>query len=272
MSSLNSTKSIVVLGAGKMGGAIIEGWLKQGIDPSSIYVLDQNEVALSYFSGKGLNTYKSVVDLPIGKSFDVFLLALKPQVIIQNLSEFNALISDATCLISVAAGVTCESIQSMLPAVKQVVRVMPNTPSMIGKGVMVGYSDQKSQVQNLVESLFKGLGKFYWVENEVQMHAVTAISGSGPAYLFYFAECLVDAAQTFELKPELAKALALETMIGASCLVESSSDEVSTLRINVTSPNGTTQAGLEALMAGEHFKERVVACLNAAANRSVELS
>ncbi|MBJ7552660.1 pyrroline-5-carboxylate reductase [Marinomonas ostreistagni] len=272
MQTLTSPKSIVVVGAGKMGGAIIEGWLKQGVDPASIYVLDRNEDALGYYSGRGLNTFRDVADFPVGMSFEVFLLALKPQVIVQNLSEFNALISESTCLISVAAGVTCQSIQSMLPAVKQVVRVMPNTPSMIGKGVMVGYSDQKAQIESLTESLFQALGKFYWVEDETQMHAVTAISGSGPAYLFYFAECLVDAAQSFDLKPELAKALALETMIGASCLVESSSDEVSTLRENVTSPNGTTQAGLEALMDGEQFKEKVFACLKAAANRSVELS
>ena len=192
--------------------------------------------------------------------------------IVQNLSEFNALISDETCLISVAAGVTCGSIQSLLPAVKQVVRVMPNTPAMIGKGVMVGFSDQKAEVQSLTESLFNALGQFYWVEQEDQMHGVTAISGSGPAYLFYFAECLVEAAQSFDLDPELAKALALETMVGAAYLVESSSDEVATLRNNVTSPNGTTQAGLEALMANGQLKGRVMACLQAASNRSIELS
>lgn len=272
MPSLETQKNIVVVGAGKMGGAIIEGWLSQGIAPSSINVIDRNEEALRHFAEKGLQTYQDVADVPTTMSFDVFLLALKPQVIMGHLTAFNALIGESTCLISVAAGVTCESIQQSLPAVKQVVRVMPNTPAMIGKGVMVGYTNQTAQVQSLIESLFQSLGQFYWVEEEAQLHAVTAISGSGPAYLFYFAECLVEAAQSFDLPPELAKSLALETLIGASYLIESSADEVSTLRKNVTSPNGTTQAGLEALMADETLKERVSACLNAAANRSVELS
>ena len=265
-------KNILVVGGGRMGSAILDGWLQQGMSPSSIYLIDQNAQALDTFKAKGLHTFLSVEDVPENINFDVFLLALKPQVIVEHVAEFNRLVSDSTCLISVAAGVMVNTLKEMLPNAKNVARVMPNTPAMIGKGVMVGYSDKQAEFAELIEGLFSTLGRFFWISDENQMHGVTAISGSGPAYLFYFAQCFVESAQTLGLDDELAKALALETVIGAANLIEQSKDDVETLRKNVTSPNGTTQAGVEALMADLSFKQRVEACCQQAAQRSIELS
>ncbi len=263
---------ILVVGGGRMGSAIVEGWLKQGVLPSSIYLIDQNIQILETFKEKGLHTFSSVENVPENTLFDVFLLALKPQIIVQHVADFNRLISASTCLISVAAGVMVNTLKQMLPNAKHVVRVMPNTPAMISKGVMVGYSDQQAEFSSLIESLFATLGHFFWVSNEDQMHAVTAVSGSGPAYLFYFAQCFVESAKALGLEENLAQELALKTVIGSAHLIEQSDDDVETLRKNVTSPNGTTQAGLEALMRDSILKNRVEECCQHAAKRSVELS
>ncbi|QUX97688.1 pyrroline-5-carboxylate reductase [Marinomonas sp. CT5] len=270
--TVDLTDKILVVGGGRMGSAIIEGWLKQGVSPASIYLIDNNRDALKVYSDKGLHTFESVENVPQGLEFKVFLLALKPQIIVKHLAQFNRLISPSTCLVSVAAGVMVQTLLDMLPNVNHVVRVMPNTPAMIGKGVSVGFSESRSLFETLIETLFASLGKFYWVSNEEEMHAVTAVSGSGPAYLFYFAQCFIEAAQSLDLEAEFAKELALNTLIGAARLIEESGIDVETLRQNVTSPNGTTQAGLEALMSNNEVKERVEACCVAARKRSIELA
>lgn len=270
--NIQHEKKILVVGGGRMGSAILEGWLQQGMSPSSIYLIDHGVQVLEHFKVKGVHTFQSVKDVPENISFDIFLLALKPQVIVQHITEFNRLVSDTTCLISVAAGVMVETLKTMLPNARSVVRVMPNTPAIIGKGVMVGYSDARTEFAELIEGLFSTLGRFFWISDENQMHAVTAISGSGPAYLFYFVQCFVESAKTLGLDEKLAQELALETVIGAAHLIEQSDDDVETLRKNVTSPNGTTQAGVEALMMDSIFKQRVEACCMQAAQRSVELS
>ncbi|PYF82460.1 pyrroline-5-carboxylate reductase [Marinomonas alcarazii] len=273
MSSIMSVSDkVLVVGGGRMGSAIIEGWLQQGTPPDSIYLIDNNLDTLKAYEQKGLHTFESVDHVPLDLEFRVFLLALKPQIIMQHISQFNRLISHSTCLVSVAAGVMVQTLLSMLPNAKHVVRVMPNTPAMIGKGVMVGFSESRSEFSGLIEGLFSSLGKFYWVSKEEEMHAVTAISGSGPAYLFYFAQCFIESAQSLGLDADFAKALALDTLTGASHLIEESGIDVETLRQNVTSPNGTTQAGLEALMRNEELKERVTACCVAARQRSEELA
>jgi len=266
-------QKILVVGGGKMGSAIINGWLSMGISAHKISLIDPNKSVLSNYNVLGVNTYETVAELDKSESFDIFLLALKPQVIVQNLTDFNDLISPDTCLISVAAGVSILTLKSFLPNAAHVVRVMPNTPAMIGKGVLVGFADERDvSLESLVESLFSELGKYYWVENEDQMHQVTAVSGSGPAYVFYFAQCFNEVAKELGLDDGLAKALALETLIGAASLIDESQDSVVQLRKNVTSPNGTTQAGLEVLMSEQLIKERLLACCKAAENRSRELA
>ncbi len=255
-----------------MGSAILNGWLDQGVKPDNIYLIDRDATTLEQYDAQGVHTYTSVEGVPQDLVFDVFLLALKPQIIAASVDQFDHLISEKTCLVSVAAGVMVQTLKQLLPSAKNVVRVMPNTPAMIGKGVMVGFSHEQDEFGQLVEGLFATLGSFHWINDEEQMHAVTAISGSGPAYLFYFAQCFVESAKTLGLAESLAEQLALETVIGAANLIEQSDDDVETLRHNVTSPNGTTQAGLAALMEGSTVKSRVEACCHAAAKRSVELS
>ncbi|WOD06693.1 pyrroline-5-carboxylate reductase [Marinomonas sp. GJ51-6] len=267
-----SEKKILVVGAGRMGLCHFR-WLVATEYDSEFYLFNRSwPETLEGFKCKGIHTFQNVEEVPEGITFDVFLLALKPQVIVQHVTEFNRLISDSTCLISVAAGVMSTTLKQMLPNARNVVRVMPNTPAMIGKGVMVGYSDKQSEFSKLIEDLFSTLGRFFWISDENQMHAVTAISGSGSAYLFYFTQCFIESAKTLGLDENLAQELALETVIGAANLIEQSDDDVETLRKNVTSPNGTTQAGLEALMADSILKQRVEACCQQAAQKSVALS
>ncbi len=255
-----------------MGSAILNGWLDQGFVPSNIYLIDRDANTLKQYETQGVHTFTAVEDVPKNLVFDIFLLALKPQIIAASVEQFDHLISPKTCLVSVAAGVMVNTLKQLLPSAKNVVRVMPNTPAMIGKGVMVGFSYEQDMFGELVESLFATLGSFHWIIDENQMHAVTAVSGSGPAYLFYFAQCFVESAKKLGLPEALAETLALETVIGAANLIEQSDDDVETLRHNVTSPNGTTQAGLAALMEGNTVKSRVEACCLAAAKRSLELS
>ncbi len=275
MTSLeNNTESkILVVGGGRMGAAIINGWLTKGIAPESIFLIDQNQSILDSYKEQGVNTFINVESVPINVSFSVFLLALKPQVILKSINEFNRLINQNSCLISVAAGITVTTLRLLMPNAQHVVRVMPNTPAMIGKGVLVGYAeDQESAFIDLVEELFNSLGKFYWVTNEDHMHSVTAISGSGPAYAFYFAQCFIESAKKLGLPEPLAQSLALETIIGSSALLDQSDEDVVKLRENVTSPNGTTQAGLEALMSNNIFMNQLLACCEAAKERSIQLS
>ncbi|MEO9653426.1 pyrroline-5-carboxylate reductase [Marinomonas sp.] len=268
-----SEHNILVLGGGKMGAAIINGWLKTGMEPQSICLLDTKPEVIESYRRKGIRAYQSVSEVPNNQLFTTFLLALKPQIIIKSLHLFNDLINESTCLVSVAAGVTVSSLKSYLPNAKQVVRVMPNTPAMIGKGVMVGFkSEGQEYLGTHIEGLFASLGSFHWVDDENLMHSVTAVSGSGPAYAFYFAECFTACAKQLGLPDVLAKDLALETLIGAAALIEQSGQDVVDLRNKVTSPNGTTQAGLEVLMSNEVFAQTLLNCCEAARMRSVELS
>ncbi len=270
---ISAESKILVVGGGRMGAAIINGWLTKGITAESIYLIDQNQSVLDGYQAQGVNTFSSVDQISVSESFSVFLLALKPQVILKRVGDFNRLINKDTCLISVAAGVTVNTLRSLMTNAKHIIRVMPNTPAMVGKGVLVGYAqEQESAFTNLVEGLFNSLGKFYWVTSEEHMHSVTAISGSGPAYVFYFAQCFIESAKALGLPDALAKDLALETLIGSSVLIDQSIDDVIKLRENVTSPNGTTQAGLEALMADDIFMEQLLDCCKAAKERSIQLS
>ncbi|MFT2110613.1 pyrroline-5-carboxylate reductase [Marinomonas sp. 2405UD68-3] len=269
----NVENKILVVGGGRMGAAIINGWLAKGIAPESIFLIDQNQSVLDSYKEQGVNTFINVENVPISESFSVFLLALKPQIILKSINEFNRLINLNSCLISVAAGITVSTLRSLMPNAQHVVRVMPNTPAMIGKGVLVGYiEEQKSAFIDLIEGLFSSLGKFYWVTNEEHMHSVTAISGSGPAYAFYFTQCFIESAKKLGLPEPLAQHLALETIIGSSALLDQSDEDVMQLRENVTSPNGTTQAGLETLMSDNIFMNQLLACCEAAKERSIQLS
>lgn len=270
-----NTASILVIGAGRMGSAIIKGWVDSGIDPKSVHVVDNNDSLVEQLQqALAINAYNDISHIEANKTFEVILVALKPQVISHVLPLYRSFFAPNALLLSIAAGVTCEQLGQLSPEKSAIIRIMPNTPLLIKKGVIAALSNGNTSTSQkaLCEALFNSLGAFHWLQNEDQMHAVTAISGSGPAYLFYFAETFSQAASELGLAPLLAKQLALETLIGASYLVENDPREVSELRQEVTSPNGTTAAALDVLSSEESLLKLLKGTLRAASDRSKALA
>lgn len=270
-----SSSKILVIGCGRMGGAIIKGWLNSGIDAHQVTVIDPNAKALENISGAGsINCYPSIEALANGTIYDIVMLALKPQLIEQFLPAYNSFVNSDSVLISIAAGINSARLKQLLPTVGNIVRVMPNTPALIQQGVIVGYAgpDTSAQQRQQCQRLLEPLGHYHWIDDEQQMDAVTAISGSGPAYLFLFTECLINAGRQLGLSDELAKSLAKGTVSGASQLMSADSRDVEQLRQEVTSPKGTTEAALNVMMEQSKLQTLLQLATAAAAERSLELA
>ena len=260
-------RGLVLLGGGKMGSAMLAGWLDDGLPPSAVHVIDPAPSGWLRAQGVALNG-----DLPASPA--VVLLAVKPQIMAQALPQVAGLAGPDTLFLSVAAGITLDSLQRALGAGTPIVRCMPNTPAAIGQGItaMIGNAAVTPAQMDLAETLLAAIGQTLRLEDEGQMDAVTGVSGSGPAYVFHMIECLAFAAQAQGLPADMAMTLAKATVAGAGALAAASDESPEQLRINVTSPNGTTQAGLEVLMNPDiglpHLMRRTVA---AATDRSKEL-
>ena len=241
----------MLVGAGKMGGALLSGWMAQGLSPKSVIVRDPTpspEVAkMVAESGIGLNY--SVADIAARKPA-VVVLAVKPQLMDKVLPDLAPLVSPDTIFISIAAGTSLFALKSLLGDGLHAVRAMPNTPSAVGRGITACFADPAvTPVQrNLADTLLAAVGDVGWVETEALIDAVTAISGSGPAYIFYMTECMAAAGEALGLEPGLAMQLARATVSGAGEMLHQLPDEAATLRKNVTSPGGTTAAALDVLM------------------------
>jgi len=264
--------SVILVGAGNMGGAMLKGWIASGMEARNITVLDPapSDMMRDYLSSNNIRHVESVdgLDAP-----DVLLVAVKPQMMQAVLPALAGLVGQRTVSVSVAAGTTLKTLCTFLGDVA-VVRVMPNTPSLVLRGMSVGCANSKvtdAQRQN-VHMLMRAIGVIEWVEDEKLIDAVTAVSGSGPAYVFYLAECMAEAGKAAGLPDALAMTLARETVSGAGELLGQSQDEPAQLRRNVTSPNGTTAAALEVLMKENGMGELVQNAVMAAKKRSEELS
>lgn len=258
---------LLLVGCGNMGSALLscwvaqlKGWQLSVISPTPIPKDLENNVSL----------YAAAAD--VGSAidpFDIVVLAVKPDLISVVLPEIASFYNDHTVFISVAAGKTTQTIAALLPENQPVIRVMPNTPARIGRAASVGFaadSTHKSH-RTYAEVLFSAAGTFDWVEDESLFDAVTAVSGSGPAYVFYMIEALEKAALSEGLPEDLARTLARQTVIGAAALAESQPGiKASELRGAVTSPGGTTEAGLKILMDGR-FDEILEQTIKAAAER-----
>ncbi len=258
---------LVLLGCGKMGGAMLQGWLAQGLPPTSVWVIDPNPSDWLRGTGVGIN-----VDLPANPS--IVLIAVKPQMMGEALPTLAAMGNGATLFVSVAAGTPIAAFEAALGAQSPIVRAMPNTPAAIGQGItaIIGNAHASVAQVDLAEMLLRAVGQVVRLEAEDQMDAVTGVSGSGPAYVFHMIECLAKAGEAQGLAPALAMQLAQATVAGAGALAEAADETPAQLRVNVTSPNGTTQAGLEVLMDPQNglppLMRKTVA---AAAKRSREL-
>jgi pyrroline-5-carboxylate reductase len=266
----NISGTIVLAGAGKMGGAMLSGWLAQGIDPHRIAVIDpqpSDEVRAIAAKGARLNPSASEVE-PVA----ALVLAVKPQLFREAGSTLKAFLGPGTLVVSIMAGTTIATIHEICGGA--VVRAMPNTPAAIGRGMTVAVA-AKSVTEDqraLTDALLRATGAVEWVSEEALMDAVTAVSGSGPAYVFLLAEELARAGVAAGLPPALAAKLARETVAGSGELLHRSSLDAATLRQNVTSPGGTTAAALGVLMSPEGLEILMTRAVAAATQRSKELA
>ncbi len=255
---MKPTQSILIIGGGNMGGALARRWHEAGF---AVHVVESNEQRRRELSADGLPCYAELAAAP---TTEIAVLAIKPQ----QFKPENFVLADTFC-ISIMAGISLAQLSTIT---QSWVRIMPNLPSVIGEGMSVACAPALPPAERtLVDTLFSIIGHIEWVENEAAMHAVTAISGSGPAYVFALMEALEVAATKLGLTPELAHRLVAQTAKGAALLADQSTDDFATLRRNVTSPGGTTEAALKQLEK-HGLMQMVEDAAEAATIRSKELS
>jgi len=271
--SVLDNKKISFIGGGNMAQALISGLISCGVKPSLITVADPSSDAREQLAAKGLNTVDPTADAKAAViGADIVVLAVKPQVMKAVVSGFSDVL-DTQLVISVAAGLSTALLSNMLGGYSNIVRAMPNTPAMIQMGAtgLYGTDDISAEQKQLATAVMEASGLVMWVDNEEHMHAVTAVSGSAPAYMFYFIEAMVDGAVALGLDKEQASALALQTMLGAAKMALGSKDAPSELRRKVTSPNGTTQAAIDSMQTND-ISRQIVEAMQACADRSQALS
>jgi pyrroline-5-carboxylate reductase len=264
---------LLLVGAGKMGGALLKGWLGEGLDPALIFAQEPNPSAEA---AKLLKRHGIATGSPpkLPRAPAVVLLAVKPQAMDEVLAEIAPLVGKDSVVLSIAAGRTLKSLAKPLHKGAAIVRAMPNTPAEAGAGISMACANAAvtAKQRRLCDALLGAVGEVMWIDDETLMDAVTAVSGSGPAYVFLLAECLAEAGVAAGLDHALATKLARETVIGAAELLRRSDLSPTELRANVTSPKGTTEAAL-AVLSGKHgFQELLVRAVAAAKKRSQELS
>ena len=265
---------VVLLGAGKMGGAMLEGWLKLGLPADKAVVLDPNlpAEAAAALAARGVAVNPALADIPAPS---VLLLAVKPQVAPDALPPLAPLVGAGTLVVSIMAGRTLAFMSAIFGAGAAIVRSIPNTPAAIGRGVSVcvpGPTVAAAQ-RDLATALLGAIGIVEWIDEEALMDAATAVSGSGPAYAFLLAEVMAEAGAAAGLPPELAARIARATVSGAGALMDQSDLPAATLRQNVTSPGGTTAAALAVLMNDKAgFGPLMVEAVAAATRRGKELA
>jgi pyrroline-5-carboxylate reductase len=263
--------ALVLVGAGKMGGALLEGWLRFGLDPSRVAVLEPHpSPQISALAQRGVR-----LNPPTRALTDVaaIVVAVKPQTAAEVLPALAPMIGASTVVVSIMAGRTLPFIAGALGCRCALVRAMPNTPAAVGRGITVAVPRDANPVQRaLADRLLAATGAVEWVEDEALMDAVTAVSGSGPAYVFLLAEALTEAGVAVGLPPALAARLARETVAGSGELLHQGELDAADLRRNVTSPGGTTAAALDVLMGPDGLAPLLQRAVAAATARSRELA
>jgi len=265
---------ILIVGCGKMGGAMLEGWIDRGTAPQSIHVVEPNgETAEALKNRFGVNTHEGPAQLPEEFAPEVVVLAVKPQVMEDVLPDYKGFAQTGAVFLSIAAGKTIAFFEGLLGEEAAIVRTMPNTPAAIRRGmtVAVGNTLVSDRQKNLCTGLLEAVGMVEWIEDEALMDGVVAVSGSGPAYVFLLVEAMTQAGVKTGLPEAFAAKLARQTVAGAGELLYRADEQPGVLRQNVTSPGGTTEAALKVLMAEGGLQPVVDAAIAAAARRSKEL-
>lgn len=263
--------TLILVGAGKMGSAMLDGWIAHGLNPATAVVLEpQPSLQVARYGSLGLRLNPKLDALRA----DAIVIAVKPQAAPEVLPNLTSLIGPATVVVSIMAGRSLTFLQSLLPRETAIVRAMPNTPAAIGRGISVAVANGNvsSRQRKQASDLLAAIGKVEWTSDETLMDAVTALSGSGPAYVFLLAETMASAGIAAGLPPALATRLARETVAGAGELLHRSDVDAGTLRQNVTSPGGTTAAALEVLMGPGGFDRLLTEAIDAATRRSRDLA
>lgn len=276
LSRLTPRTPLLLAGCGRMGMALLRGWLRSGLDPAALLVVDP-AADLDALAGAGLNADAVVAaptDLPPRTAPLMIVLAVKPQVMDDAVVSIRPFTDGGAAVLSIAAGKSLGYFKAKLGAHVPVVRAMPNTPAAIGRGITAAAANARADAatRQLAETLMSAVGAFVWLDDEKHMDAVTAVSGSGPAYVFYLAECLASAGTAAGLPAELSHQLALHTVAGAGALLVDGDGCPATLREAVTSPAGTTAAALDILMSEKGLSVLMRKAVAAATKRSRELA
>jgi len=262
-----AARGLVLLGCGKMGSALLKGWLDRGLPPGAVHVIEPRPTDWLTGTGVALNG-------PLPAAPAVALVAVKPQMMGEALPAMTSLGGGRTLVLSIAAGTPLSAFEAAFGTGTPVVRAMPNTPAAIGQGItaIIGNGESSEAHMALAESLLSAVGEVVRLDREGQIDAVTGVSGSGPAYVFHLIETLAAAGEAEGLAPDLALRLARATVAGAGALAQQTGTDPAQLRRDVTSPNGTTQAGLGVLMdEATGLGPLIRRTVRAAAGRSEEL-
>lgn len=270
--NFSKDRPFLLVGAGKMGGAMLSGWMAEGVDPSAVVVSDPgpSDEMLELLTRHGVQHLKEV---PVDLRPALVMIAIKPQMMSAVLPAISHVVQTDTLVLSVAAGTPISAFQSEFGEVP-IARAMPNTPAMVGRGITAVFANDlvSGAQKETIGSLLQAVGEVVWLEDEDQIDLVTGVSGSGPAYVFLLAECLAEAGRVAGLPEVVAKQLAEATVSGAGELMHQSPESPMVLRKNVTSPNGTTAAALDVLMQPDGLQPLMTKAVAAAVRRARELA
>ena len=265
---------LLLVGCGKMGGAMLRGWLARGLAPAHAVIVEPTPAGLEELTGRGVRLLATSEAIPADFRPDVVVLAVKPQMMDGAIAGYARFTRPETLFLSIAAGKTIAYFQRHLGPAAAVVRAMPNTPAAIGRGISVAVASRPvtAAQRALADALLAACGEVAWVEEEGLIDPVTALSGGGPAYVFLLIETLAEAGRKAGLPADLALQLARVTVSGAGELARLSPESAAELRRNVTSPKGTTLEALNILMAPDGIQPLFDRAIAAATRRSRELA
>ena len=274
MAKLTLPGALLLVGCGKMGGALLRGWLGQGVDPRQVYVVDLAPKELDDVQAAGVHILTSPDQLPADLRPAIVLLAVKPQFMDEALSHYKKMAGPGTTFLSIAAGKTVAYFKQMLGTDALIVRSMPNTPAAVGRGMTVICRDPKvpAPILDLCGQLLSAVGDVAWVDDEQLLNQVTAVSGGGPAYVFLLIEALAEAGRVNGLPADLSMQLARSTVCGSGELAYQSTESATALRQAVMSPKGTTLEAVNVLMAADGIQPLMNRAIAAATKRSRELA
>lgn len=266
---------ILLVGCGKMGSALLRGWMARDVGPKSVNVVEpDSEAARELRSHFGVAVASSPEGLAPEMTADVVVFAVKPQALDEIAPHYRRFVDPGTVFLSIAAGKPVGFFERHLGEQAAIVRTMPNTPAAVGRGITAAFANERvtGNQREVCRQLLRAVGEVVWVDDEALLDAVTAVSGSGPAYVFLLIECLARAGVECGLPEDAAMRLARATVIGSGELAVQSDETAETLRRNVTSPGGTTEAALDVLMAEDGLQKLMNRAVAAAADRSRELA